>query len=144
MEFFGSIILGVMIALSNAGGIGGGGIIVPIMIVFFSFSTKESIALSGFCIFCASLMRFIINYNQKHPHKDAKVVDYGIIMVMFPTMLLGSLIGVQINILLPNIILLTFLTVILFLLAINSFFTALKLKKKDDQSKMAKVEAERA
>lgn len=50
MEFFGSVVLGIMIALSNAGGIGGGGIIVPIGIIFFYFKTKEAVALSNFCI----------------------------------------------------------------------------------------------
>ena len=48
LEFFGSFVLGILIALSNAGGIGGGGIIVPIVLIFFNFSTKESIALSNF------------------------------------------------------------------------------------------------
>jgi len=50
LEFFGFIVLGIMIAFSNAAGIGGGGIIVPICIIFFQFSTKESVALSNFCI----------------------------------------------------------------------------------------------
>ena len=103
MEFFGSVILGILIALSNAGGIGGGGIIVPICIIFFFFSAKESVALSNFCIFFASLARFIMNYNQKHPNRDAKVIDYGVIMVMLPMVLVGSMIGVQVNTVLPNI-----------------------------------------
>jgi uncharacterized membrane protein YfcA len=48
IEFFGSIVLAIMLAISNAAGIGGGGIIVPIAIIFFQFSTKEAVALSNF------------------------------------------------------------------------------------------------
>mmetsp|Transcript_20949 Transcript_20949/g.23314 ORF Transcript_20949/g.23314 Transcript_20949/m.23314 type:complete len:248 (-) Transcript_20949:876-1619(-) len=142
LEFFGSVILGIMIALSNAGGIGGGGIIVPIGIVFFSFRTKQAVALSNFCIFTASVVRFIINYNQKHPNKDAKVIDYGVIMVMFPMVLLGSLIGVQLNLILPEIILLSGLTVILGFLSIKSIFTSLKIYKKEKEVNQNKIKSE--
>ena len=133
LEFIGSIVLGVMVALSNAGGIGGGGIIVPIAIIFFAFRTKQAVALSNFCIFIASLVRFAINYKQKHPHKEGKVIDYGIIMVMFPMILLGSLLGVQLNLILPDIVLLGSLTIILILLSVKSFFTSLKIAKKENQ-----------
>jgi hypothetical protein len=102
MEFFGSVSLGILIALCNAGGIGGGEIIVPAGMIFFVFSTKEAVALSNFCIFAASLTRFIINFNLKHPMKDAKVIDYSIVMVMFPMVLLGSTIGIQISGMLPD------------------------------------------
>ena len=133
LEFIGSVVLGVMVALSNAGGIGGGGIIVPIAIIFFAFRTKQAVALSNFCIFIASLVRFAINYKQKHPHKEGKVIDYGIIMVMFPMILLGSLLGVQLNLILPDIVLLGSLTIILVLLSVKSFFTSLKIAKREKQ-----------
>jgi uncharacterized membrane protein (DUF373 family) len=135
MEFIGFIILGIMIALSNAAGIGGGGIIVPICIIFFQFNTKESVALSNFCIFCASLVRFIMNYRDKHPQKEAKVIDYGIIMVMFPMVLFGSLVGVMINVMLPDSILLGGLTIILVWLSVSTFLTAKKLWKNETEAK---------
>jgi uncharacterized membrane protein YfcA len=48
LEFFGSVVLGVMIALSNAAGTGGGGIVVPILMIFYQFATKQAVALSNF------------------------------------------------------------------------------------------------
>jgi uncharacterized membrane protein YfcA len=58
-EFIGIIILTIVLALSNMGGIGGGGVVVPFTMSFFTFSTKEAIAISGFCIFCSAVVRYI-------------------------------------------------------------------------------------
>jgi predicted membrane protein len=54
-------------------------------------------------------------------------------MVMFPMVLLGSLIGVLINTILPDTILLAGLTVILVFLTVKSFMTARKLWKKENK-----------
>ena len=62
-EFFGVLILTVLIALANVGGVGGGGLIIPIIMALFSFHTKEAIAISGFTIFTGSVARFIYSYN---------------------------------------------------------------------------------
>ena len=53
----------ILLALANVGGVGGGGLIIPIMMALFTFTTKEAIALSGFTIFTGSLARFIYSYN---------------------------------------------------------------------------------
>lgn len=133
MEFFGSVVLGIIVALSNAGGIGGGGFNVPIAIIFFQFNTKQAVALSNSCIFAASVTRFIFNYKQKHPQKDAKAIDYGIIMVMFPMVLLGSMLGVQMNVILPEAVILIFLAIILVLLSIQATIQAIKIRKRENK-----------
>ena len=53
----------ILLALANVGGIGGGGLIIPIMMAMFTFTTKEAIALSGFTIFTGSVARFIYSWN---------------------------------------------------------------------------------
>lgn len=110
-----------LIALANVGGVGGGGLIIPIIMALFSFHTKEAIAISGFTIFTGSVARFIYSYNQRHPEKDATMIDYGIVIVMMPLVLVGSFVGVLVNIMLPPILLSLFLTVILLLLTGQSF-----------------------
>jgi len=87
-------------------GIGGGGVVVPLCMTLFGFTTKEAIAISGFTIFWCSATRFIFNINQKHPEKkDVVVIDYGLATVMLPTVLMGSLVGVFLNVILPPLIL---------------------------------------
>ena len=49
------------------------------------------------------------------------MIDYGIVIVMMPLVLVGSFVGVLVNIMLPPILLSLFLTVILLLLAGQSF-----------------------
>jgi uncharacterized membrane protein YfcA len=61
---------------------------------------------------------------------------------MFPTMLLGALLGVLVNIILPEAVLLIGLSIILISLSFKSFFTAIKLKRKEDADRVVKVLAE--
>ena len=68
---------------------------------------------------------------MKHPSKDAKTIDYGIVMVMFPMVLLGSLLGVQINVILPESVLLGGLTLILVFLSFKSTMQLLKIWRKE-------------
>ena len=92
-------------AFSVMAGVGGGGIVVSLCMMCFQFDTKSAIALSGFSILICAVLRFFYNIDQKHPEKDAVVIDYGLATVMLPTVLMGSLIGVFINVMFPALIL---------------------------------------
>jgi uncharacterized membrane protein YfcA len=116
-------------ALCNIAGIGGGGIIVPLTMSFFSFDTKDAITISGFSIFTGSLARFIYNRNNKHPEKDATDIDYGVASVMLPTVLIGSYLGVFINVMFPAMILQIILFLLLASLSINSGCKACSIYK---------------
>lgn len=88
------------------GGIGGGGVVVPIAMLFFKFDAKNAIALSNFSIFLSSLIRFFANSNRPHPLKNGKglLVDHNLAILMLPLIVSGSSIGVILNILLPNLV----------------------------------------
>lgn len=98
------------------GGIGGGGLTVPLLMTFWGFTTKESIAISSFMQFIGSLVRFFYSINSVHPEKPTTHIDYGIVIVMLPLVILGSFIGVLINIILPPVILSIMLSILLFVL----------------------------
>lgn len=120
LEFLGIYILAIIMGLNVMAGIGGGGIVVPLCMLLFGFDTKESISMSGFIIFLCSVSRFIVNRNQMHPAKNTVVIDYGLASVMLPTVMMGSLIGVYVNVILPPMILQIILTLVLLLLAIQT------------------------
>lgn len=44
MEWLGSVLTFLILLVSNCGGLGGGGALIPIAIVFFGFDTKQAIA----------------------------------------------------------------------------------------------------
>lgn len=52
---------------------------------------------------------------------------------MFPMVMLGAIIGVQINVLLPDAIVLILLTLILLLLSVKSVLTAINARKKENK-----------
>lgn len=92
-------------ALAVMSGLGGGGIIVPLLMAFYGLDTKRAVAVSGFTIFIGSLMRYTLTYTQKHPNKDAVTIEYGLTNIMLPTVLMGSVSGVFLNMLLPEFVL---------------------------------------
>lgn len=104
-EFIGLIVLSVAIALSNMGGIGGGGVVVPFTMSFFGMTTKEAIAISGFSIFCSAFARYFFQFNDRHPEKDSVIIDYGLATIMLPSVMMGSMLGVLANQALPGLIL---------------------------------------
>jgi len=75
-EFAGAIVVAVTIALGNAVGIGGGAIIVTTGFTLFSFTTKQAVAVANMTIFFAVFSGYLVNFNKKHPLKNATLVDY--------------------------------------------------------------------
>lgn len=101
----GTIILTILMALAVISGIGGGGIIVSLLMVFYKLNTHEAIAVSGLTIFMGSIARFAMIVNKRHPDKDATIVDYSLANIMLPCVLVGSLFGVFLNLILPALVL---------------------------------------
>lgn len=120
-----------LVGLANVAGIGGGGITVPIVMICWGFSTKESVAISGATIFVGSVVRFFYSIDRKHPEKKATSIDYGIVIVMLPLVLVGSFTGVLVNIILPPLILSSILTLLLIYLTWTSYRSAIKIWRKE-------------
>jgi uncharacterized membrane protein YfcA len=110
-------------AISNAGGIGGGGLLVPILIFQLIFSTTEAIPLSKLMIFTGAITSFIMGIRNKHPYRDAPALDYNIAGLLIPPLLLGTMVGVTLNKILPPFIILLSLTIVL---VINTYKTVVK------------------
>ena len=69
-----------MTFLANAGGLGGGGLFIPFMMIFMKLSIFECVPLANIFGLIAALTRFIVNFKQKHPNKKWKVaIDYELI-----------------------------------------------------------------
>jgi uncharacterized membrane protein YfcA len=104
IEIGGTIVLTVLMALAVMSGIGGGGIIVPLLMVFFKLETKRAIAVSGFTILTGSISRFALTFKARHPQKDATCIEYSVTNVMLPLVLIGSVAGVFFNVIFPSVI----------------------------------------
>lgn len=115
-EFIGFIVLPALVGMANVGGIGGGGLTVPLVKICWGFLTKQAIAISGTSIFVGSFIRFFYSQNKKHPDKDATNIDYNVAIFMLPVVLLGSYIGVLLDVILPPIVIGFLLTSLLLFL----------------------------
>jgi hypothetical protein len=73
-------VMGLMIAAG--GGIGGGGILVPIYILVMGFSPKHAIPLSNITVLGGAMANMILNVQKRHPMADRPLVDWDLILVM--------------------------------------------------------------
>ncbi len=63
VEIVGVFLIMMMVILSNAGGLGGGGNLTPFIMIFFKISLIECIPIGNFIGLITSLSRFVINFN---------------------------------------------------------------------------------
>jgi hypothetical protein len=69
VEIVGCFMIILFLMYSNTGGLGGGGIIIPLVMIFFGFNMKETIANTISTGFTSALVRYFMNINQFHPTK---------------------------------------------------------------------------
>ena len=104
-EWIGTFAFALFMCLANVGGIGGGGIAIPMCMYFFGFDTKPAIAVSSFSIMFSTIGRFLFNFNERHPEKKKMVaIDYSMTNVMMPLTLIGTLIGAFVYITFPDLL----------------------------------------
>ena len=120
-------ILGLMVAAG--GGIGGGGILVPIYALVMGFSPKHAIPLSNITVLGGALANAVLNTSKRHPLADRPLVDWDLILVMEPLTIAGALIGAFLNKILPERLLVVLLVILLSFTAYESLKKAIKMYK---------------
>ena len=122
-EITGAFAITIGSAISNAGGIGGGGLLIPILILMLKFTTHEAIPISKLMIFTGALTAFIMGLKNKHPTRNGIPLDMNVAGVLIPMLLFGTMVGVSLNKVMPASVILISLTIIL---VINTFKTTFK------------------
>lgn len=101
-------------ACGSVGGIGGGGIFVPMLTLIVGFDTKSAAAISKCMIMGASASSVWYNLRVPHPTKQVPIIDYDLVLLFQPMLMLGITIGVALSVFFPYW-LITVLIIILFL-----------------------------
>ncbi|KAG2634581.1 hypothetical protein PVAP13_2NG178200 [Panicum virgatum] len=101
-------------ACGSVGGVGGGGIFVPMLALIIGFDPKSSTAISKCMIMGGSVSTVYYNLKLKHPTLDMPLIDYDLALLMQPMLMLGVSMGVIFNVIFPNW-LITALLIIFFL-----------------------------
>lgn len=89
-DLLGTFLVSIGLLIAASGGIGGGGILVPLFILIFEFGPKHAVALSNFCILATSITNVVINLPKRHPHANRPLVDWDLILVMEPLTMGGA------------------------------------------------------
>nr|GMC49050.1 sulfite exporter TauE/SafE family protein 3 [Ipomoea batatas] len=140
----GSIIGFLGAAFGSVGGVGGGGIFVPMLTLVLRFDPKSATAISKCMITGAAVSTVYCNLRLRHPTMEMPVIDYDLAMLMQPMLLLGINIGVAFNVILADwmvtvllILLFTGLSTLAFLRGVASWKKETKLKKEAAQIMLA-------
>ncbi|EOA27036.1 hypothetical protein CARUB_v10023132mg [Capsella rubella] len=118
-EFNWQIVLGTLVgffgaAFGSVGGVGGGGIFVPMLSLIIGFDPKSATAISKCMIMGASVSTVYYNLRLRHPTLDMPIIDYDLALLIQPMLMLGISVGVAFNVIFPDW-LVTVLLIILFL-----------------------------
>lgn len=89
-DVIGTVLVGLGLMIAASGGVGGGGILVPLLIIVYGFHPKNAIPLSNFTILGSSITNMILNFPKRHPDADRPLVDWDLILVMEPVTMAGA------------------------------------------------------
>ncbi|XP_065626019.1 sulfite exporter TauE/SafE family protein 3-like, partial [Quercus suber] len=119
MEFSWKIVVGTIVgffgaALGSVGGVGGGGIFVPMLTLIIGFDPKSSTAISKCMIMGAAGSTVYYNLRLRHPTLEMPLIDYDLALLFQPMLMLGISIGVAFNVMFADWMV-TVLLIILFI-----------------------------
>ena len=129
--------LGLIIAAG--GGIGGGGMLVPIYVLVLGFTPKFAIPLSNITVFGGAVTNYCMNLSKRHPDADRPLVDWDLILIMEPVTILGAVIGSFLNKLLPELVLTVALVILLALTCRETTKKGIKVYNKETAAKEAEA-----
>jgi len=132
-DYWGFILATMGLMIAAGGGIGGGGILVPIYILVMGFSPKHAIPLSNITVFGGALANTILNTRKRHPFANRPLVDWDLILVMEPLTIAGALIGAFLNKILPETLLVVLLVLLLSFTADKSLRKAFKMYRDENE-----------
>ncbi|KDP38300.1 hypothetical protein JCGZ_05186 [Jatropha curcas] len=140
MEFGWKIVVGSIVgflgaALGSVGGVGGGGIFVPMLTLIIGFDPKSSTAISKCMIMGAAGSTVYYNLRLRHPTLDMPLIDYDLALLFQPMLMLGISIGVAFNVMFADWMV-TVLLIILFIgTSTKALFKGIDTWKKETMMK---------
>ena len=112
-DIFGFLLASMGVTLAAGGGIGGGGLVVPIYILVMGLSPSYAMPISSVTVFGGALGSLLINYRKRHPLADRPLIDWNLMLVMEPLVLTGALVGTLLHRVLSEKVLIVLLVALL-------------------------------
>jgi uncharacterized membrane protein YfcA len=112
-QIAGSILIVLIASLSNAGGVGTGLIVMPVLISMFRLSVHAAIPMCDVVILGTSVIGIGVKILSRDPYRDRPLVMYDLILLIIPPLLLGTILGVVVNTYTPDFVILSLLCLVL-------------------------------
>ncbi|OMJ79866.1 hypothetical protein SteCoe_20009 [Stentor coeruleus] len=126
LEVLSTFLIFSMSGLAGASGIGGGVLYVIFFITMFNFNPSDAVALSQFTMVGTSFTASFIKIFHRHPSRNRPLIDYDIISILISPLLIGTTLGVMLNITSPYWLILLILTAALAYLTSSTVISAKK------------------
>lgn len=143
---YSDIILGAMGlfigGLSSISGIGGSAIFVPLLQVVGGFDITSAISISKSMVLGTSFVTILIVWRKKLPGTNIPLIDFRLLSIFTPMILLGTISGVLIILVTPEILLLVLLMIVLPLSGFRTVMNGIKMYKKENAEIAQTVEVE--
>ena len=94
-----------------------------------AYSPKTKVAIFG-----VAIGSFVIIARTKHPSAKRPIIDYDFAMLVEPTILVGSMLGVYLNVVFPSYLIIFFLVLLLSFTGYKTFKKGIEWYKKEKQS----------
>ncbi|KAK8581978.1 hypothetical protein V6N12_072178 [Hibiscus sabdariffa] len=119
------------VTFGSVGGVGGGGIFVPMLSLIIGFDPKSATAISKCMIMGAAASTVYYNLRLRHPTLDMPIIDYDLALLIQPMLMMGISIGVTFNVIFADWMV-TVLLIILFIgTSTKAFFKGVETWKKE-------------
>ena len=124
---------------STLGGIGGGTVMLPACLIFLRFSPKVAVAhaemFSTISCIARLLFEFYTSKTAKKPSQRKMQVNFDLVVASLGPSVLGSFLGVQLNLVCPDVIILGSASLLLGALTYMAFRKYLEQKSKEQKQK---------
>lgn len=124
-------------ALGSVGGVGGGGIFVPMLTLIIGFDPKTSTAISKCMITGAAASTVYCNLRLRHPTLDMPIIDYDLALLLQPMLMLGISFGVTFNVMFADWMVTVLLIILFIATSMKAFFKGIDTWKKESSLKQA-------
>ncbi|KAG6740413.1 hypothetical protein POTOM_055863 [Populus tomentosa] len=136
MKFDWRIVLGSIIgffgaAFGSVGGVGGGGIFVPMLSLIIGFDPKSATAISKCMIMGAAVSSVYYNLKLRHPTIDMPIIDYDLALLIQPMLMLGISLGVALNVIFADWMVTVLLIVLFTVTSTKAFFKGVETWRKE-------------
>jgi uncharacterized membrane protein YfcA len=127
MQGLGLGALGVLVTLAQGCGMGGGPVFATLLQVLYHLETKSAVKYSYVLLLGGSLATTAANLS-KTDSQGFPLVNYELVMITLPSIIVGSIVGVYVENLLPDFVLTCILIVFFVAASVQAYF---KIKEKD-------------